>query len=75
MDAHGLAGAIRVGVVLVTCWDVLSAAGDPRAPGVLATARAYLDDRAALIDDEEMRAAFLATPAIARLLLEDHARR
>ncbi len=71
LDAHGLAGAIRVGTVLVTCWDVLSAAGDPRTSAVLATARAYLDHRAALIDDDEMRAAFLATPAIARLLSLD----
>ena len=68
LDSDGLSGAIRVGEVLVTCWDVLSAAGDPRAPGVLATARAYLDARVALIDDDAMRAAFLSTPAVARLL-------
>jgi len=71
LDSDGLAGAIRVGSLLLTCWEVLAAADDPRAAGVLATAREHLRRRAALIDEDAMRAGFLATPAAARLLRAD----
>jgi hypothetical protein len=45
--------------VHLTCYQVLQAAGDPRATKVLETAHATLQQRAAKIPDEAMRRSFL----------------
>jgi hypothetical protein len=44
------------------------AAGDPRADGVLAQARAYLQEYADGIGDEQMAAGFLSLPVHQQLL-------
>ena len=44
---------------MLTCWEVLAEAGDPRAADALTAALAYLDDFAARIDEPDLRAGFL----------------
>jgi len=45
--------------VSLICYRVLLANGDPRAPPILATAHALLQERAARIDDENLRRSFM----------------
>jgi adenylate cyclase len=45
--------------VSLVCYRVLLAKGDPRAPEILATAHALLQERAARIDDENLRRSFM----------------
>jgi tetratricopeptide (TPR) repeat protein len=68
LDTAGLEGVVRPTVILRTCWQVLVAAGDPRAPGVLADGQATLRQAAARIGDEEMRLGFLGRADNAALL-------
>lgn len=56
--APALPGADRPGDVYLACYQVLAAAGDPRAPTVLYSARAMLQDRAARIEDVDLRRKF-----------------
>ena len=46
-------------LILLTCYQVLASAGDPRAPSLLDRAHALLQSRAATIDDPALRASFL----------------
>jgi class 3 adenylate cyclase/tetratricopeptide (TPR) repeat protein len=55
LSAAGLAGTLRPHAVLRACWAVLDEAKDGQAADVAARARAYVDERAALIRDEQMR--------------------
>ncbi len=68
LDAAALESLVRPTVVLTTCWQVLEAAQDPRAPGVLAAAQATLRDTAERIGDPEMKMGFLTRPDNADLL-------
>lgn len=45
--------------IYLTCYRVLEASADPRAQGILTTAHAELQERAAKITDEELRHSFL----------------
>ena len=45
--------------IMLTCHQVLAAAGDARAPAPLASAHALLQSRAAMINDPELRESFL----------------
>ncbi len=45
--------------VYLTCYRVLRASQDPRAPEILATAHSLLQERAARIDDQDLRRSFL----------------
>ncbi|MET0999396.1 MAG: adenylate/guanylate cyclase domain-containing protein, partial [Marmoricola sp.] len=71
LDVEGLSGTVLPGEMLRTCHRILVAAGDPRADTVLAQARAYLEEYAAGIGDEEMAAGFLSVP-VHRELLDGH---
>jgi class 3 adenylate cyclase/tetratricopeptide (TPR) repeat protein len=68
LDTPGLEGSVRPTVMLTACWTVLRAAGDPRAPAVLAAAQATLRDAADRIGDDEMTMGFLTRPDNAALL-------
>jgi tetratricopeptide (TPR) repeat protein len=68
LDLAGLEGSLRLGAVLLTCCEVLAAAGHPRADEVLAQARATLQEAAGRIGDEAMASRFLGTPLVARIL-------
>jgi hypothetical protein len=46
--------------IYLTCYRVLQAHDDPRAPALLAEARRLLDARASLLPDEKTRQAFLS---------------
>jgi predicted ATPase len=60
LDAGGtLSGDGRPFWVYLTCYQVLDAAADPRAPSVLAEAYAMLQEWAARMPDEEMQRSFL----------------
>ena len=67
-----LLGAIQPSDVYVSCWRVLQECGDARAAEALTAARAYLDNAAALIDDDELRDSFLKNVA-ANVALSDKA--
>jgi class 3 adenylate cyclase/tetratricopeptide (TPR) repeat protein len=54
-----LAGALDPGDVYHACWSVLAELHDERASDVLRAARAFLDQTAAVIDDDDLRSGFL----------------
>lgn len=56
--------------VLLTCWRVLHSAGDARAAGLLAQARALLDAYASHIADAPLRQSFLTLVAVHRDILD-----
>jgi tetratricopeptide (TPR) repeat protein len=56
--------------VYLTCYRVLEANQDPRAAEILATAHNLLQERAAKIEDEEMRRSFLENVPAHRELIE-----
>ncbi|MBN1955957.1 MAG: tetratricopeptide repeat protein [Anaerolineae bacterium] len=55
--------------VYLACYRVLKAAQDPRAAALLATAHNLLQERAAAIEDQEKRVAFLTRSAVHREIL------
>jgi DNA-binding SARP family transcriptional activator/Tfp pilus assembly protein PilF/DNA-binding transcriptional ArsR family regulator len=56
--------------IYLTCYRVLHASGDPRAAGILEAAHALLQERAAGIDDEEMRDSFMKNVVAHQELLD-----
>jgi tetratricopeptide (TPR) repeat protein len=68
LDIEGLEGSISPGRVLLTCWQVLDAAGDPAARDVLERAHVYLRTRAESVGDDELARGYLAVPVHATLL-------
>jgi hypothetical protein len=58
-------------LVYLTCYQVLRAAGDGRAHGVLAAGHAFLQKRAAQFVDEGRRSRFLGALAAHRELLDE----
>lgn len=56
--------------VYLTCYRVLSAVQDPRAPDVLGVARGLLRARSATIADEELRRSFLEGVAVHREVMQ-----
>ena len=59
--------------VYLTCYRVLRANQDPRAGAILNTAHSLLQERAAKIDDEELRRSFLENVAAHREILSEFA--
>ena len=59
LEHNTLDGTYEPFRVYMTCYRVLEAGQDPRARDVLVTAHDLLQERAAKIDDEEMRRSFL----------------
>lgn len=59
LETHTLIGAEEPFRVYLTCYSVLKADQDPRAQDVLNTTYRLLQDRAAKINDDELRRAFL----------------
>ena len=69
LSPEAVAGADEPLRVFLTCYQVLHAAGDPRAEAVLSAARALLCSRAARIADESLRRAFLEQVPAHRAIL------
>ena len=68
LDVKGLEGSVSPGRVLLTCWQVLDAAGDPGARDVVGRAHTYLRARAAAVGDDELARQYLEVPVHAALL-------
>ncbi len=66
LDASPLDGIEEPARVYLTCYRVLGATGDPRAPQALASAYELIQNRAAHIADEAMRRSFLENVAANR---------
>jgi hypothetical protein len=60
--------------IYLTCYQVLRAGGDPRAPAILATAHQMLQDQAAGIPDEALRHSFLENVADNREIVAEFMR-
>ena len=67
LDAGVPPGIVLQGAVLSDLHRVLAAAGDPRADDVARRAAAWLGEQTARIDDEELRARYLATSVAGEL--------
>jgi len=65
-----LDGTIEPLRVYLTCYRVLRANEDPRAGEVLSAAHRLLQERAARIDDEQLRRSFLENVAAHREIIE-----
>jgi tetratricopeptide (TPR) repeat protein len=65
-SGHALDGAEEPFWVYLTCYRVLHTNGDPRAQEVLTAAHDLLQERAAKIEDEELRRSFLENVAANR---------
>jgi tetratricopeptide (TPR) repeat protein len=59
LQVGSLDGTVEPSRIYLTCYQVLRANGDPRAGEVLEAAYHLLQERAAKIDDEELRRSFL----------------
>jgi tetratricopeptide (TPR) repeat protein len=59
LEPDELHGCLQPADVLRTCWHVLAARDDPRAPVVLRAAGTYLDEIAGRIDEDDLRDGFL----------------
>jgi hypothetical protein len=70
LETGSLDGTYEPMRVYLTCYRVLEASKDPRAAEVLATAHSLLQERAAKIEDEEMRRSFLENVPAHRELVE-----
>jgi tetratricopeptide (TPR) repeat protein len=68
LDRAGLEGVGRPALLLRTCWQVLDAAGDPRAADVLRAGQRALREIAGRIGDPDLTDRFLRTPDNAALL-------
>jgi predicted ATPase len=68
----GLMGTDDPPTALLTCYQVLSATGDPRSLEVLETAYQVLQQHAALIDEPDLRRAYLENIPEHRALVEEH---
>jgi histidinol phosphatase-like enzyme len=60
--------------VYLTCYQVLKANQDPRAPAILDSAHGLLQERAAKIADQELRRSFLENVAAHREIVQEFAR-
>ena len=67
LDASVAPGVVQPGRVLSDVHAILLAADDPRATDLARRAGAYLRERSARIQDDELRARFLTTPINAEL--------
>jgi predicted ATPase len=68
-DHPALAGTLEPLRIYLTCYRVLSAIGDPRASGTLDAAYRLLQERAATIEDEDLRCSYLENVAAHRELV------
>jgi tetratricopeptide (TPR) repeat protein len=75
LETGTLDGAEEPFRVYLTCYHVLQAHEDPRARDVLTTAHDLLGQRAATIEDEEMRRAYLEEVDVHRELAREFAAR
>jgi class 3 adenylate cyclase/tetratricopeptide (TPR) repeat protein len=69
LAASDLGGADEPARIELTCYQALRAAGDPRAAAALAAVARRLDERAARIEDAELRRSFLTRVAAHRAIL------
>jgi tetratricopeptide (TPR) repeat protein len=60
--------------IYLTCYQVLQAGGDPRAPAILATAHQILQDQATSIPDDALRHSFLENVAENREIVAEFRR-
>lgn len=67
LEGPDLIGTLSPAEIYQACRDVFVACGDPRADDASAAGRAFIDDMAARIDDDDLRESFLRVPAIADL--------
>ncbi len=67
LDRGATPGVVQPGRVLADVHRVLANAGDSRADDVARRSAAYLREQAGRIDDEDLRAGFLAAPVSNRL--------
>jgi predicted ATPase/class 3 adenylate cyclase len=70
LETGTLDGTYEPARIYLTCYRVLEANQDPRAAEILATAHNLLQERAAKIEDEEMRRSFLENVPAHRELIE-----
>jgi DNA-binding SARP family transcriptional activator/predicted ATPase/Tfp pilus assembly protein PilF len=73
-SGHGLDGAIDPFHVYLTCYRVLAANGDPRAPEILAAAHRLLQAQAAKIGDDELRRSYLENVITHREIVQEAGR-
>jgi hypothetical protein len=59
LESHNLLGTEEPVSLYLTCYQVLTASGDPRAAGILEAGYQFLQERADLIGDEALRRSFL----------------
>jgi tetratricopeptide (TPR) repeat protein len=71
LENHTLAGIVEPFRVYLTCYRVLRANHDPRAPDILHTAHRLLQERAAKISDEELRRSFLENVTAHREIMRE----
>ncbi len=71
LHVDGLAGTMRPAAMVETVAAILRRAGDERSHDVARLAARYVTERARLIDDDELRAAFLAAEPQRRLVALD----
>ena len=71
LHVDGLAGTMRPAAMVETVFAILRRAGDERSHDVARLAGRYVTERANLIDDDELRAAFLAAEPQRRLVALD----
>jgi predicted ATPase/DNA-binding SARP family transcriptional activator/Tfp pilus assembly protein PilF len=69
-SGHPLDGAENPAMVYLTCYRVLAANEDRRAPRILAAAHSLVEERAAKVEDEVMRRSFLENVAAHREIVE-----
>lgn len=69
MASSGVDGVLEISLVYLTCYRVLAAASDPRAPEILAAAHQELQSRAARIQDAGARRLFLQNIPAHRALM------
>ena len=74
LEVHTLEGAQDPFRVHLTCYRVLRANQDPRAQAVLNTAHRLLQERAAKIEDKELRRSFLENVPAHREIVREFAR-
>ena len=71
LHVDGLAGTMRPAAMVETVVAILRRAGDERSRDVARLAGQYVTERASLIDDDELRAVFLAAEPQRRLIALD----
>jgi tetratricopeptide (TPR) repeat protein len=75
LESGTLHGTEEPARIYMTCYHILRANQDPRAPGILITAHHLLQEQAATIGNEEMRRSFLENVPTHREILSEFSQR